>query len=156
MSKKNDKNSSESKSWRFFGVSANFLIKMYQSDTVASNKKCGRVKGIFMKHVKINSVTTSILFTLSLITMDTYTNATKFYGSVHLADQTYTDLEISGTAHLTNVIIHSSALVYGSAYLADVACPELTVRGTMHVDAIVIKNPLFLDRAIVAMRNLMY
>ena len=93
-----------------------------------------------MKHVKINSVTTSILFTLSLITMDTYTNATKFYGSVHLADQTYTDLEISGTAHLTNVIIHSSALVYGSAYLADVACPELTVRGTMHVDAIVIKN----------------
>ena len=93
-----------------------------------------------MKHVKIDSIKTGILVALSLITMDTYTHIEKFYGSVHLADQTYADLEISGTAHLTHVTITHSALVYGSAYLADVACPELTVRGTLHADSIDIKH----------------
>lgn len=93
-----------------------------------------------MKHVKIDLVKTSILVTLSLITMNTRTNTEKFYGSVHLADQTYADLEISGTAHLTNVTVTNSALFRGSAYLADFSCSELTIKGSMHADALVVKN----------------
>lgn len=76
--------------------------------------------------------------------MKTHPTTTQLYGSVHLIDQTYTDLALSGSGHLTKVTVTHSALFRGSAYLADFRCPELTVKGSLHGDGLeVIQATIF-------------
>lgn len=72
--------------------------------------------------------------------MNTFTNTTHFYGSAHVSNQNYTDLDIKGSAHLTKVTVANSTDIKGAAHLINFTCPQLTVKGSMHAESIVVRQ----------------
>lgn len=91
-----------------------------------------------MNRLSIVPFVTTIL--LCTTPMNTFTNTAKFYGSAHLSNQNYTDLDIRGSGHLTKVTVTNTATVKGSAYLIDFVCPYLEVKGSIHGESINVKE----------------
>lgn len=91
-----------------------------------------------MNHLNIVPIIITTL--LCTTTMNTRTNPTKIYGSAHLSNQNYTDLDVKGSAHLTNVTVANHTTIFGSAHLVNFTCPQLTVKGSLHSETITVEH----------------
>jgi len=77
---------------------------------------------------------------LCIVSTNTFTSLAKFYGATHLSNQNYTNLEISGSAHLTNITVTNHATIYGGAHLRNFTCSQFIAKGGIDADQAMIKN----------------